>query len=931
MALTPGTRLGPYEIVSPLGAGGMGEVYRARDTRLDRTVAVKILPETLAADPQFRDRFDREARAISQLSHPHICPLFDVGEQSGLHFLVMECLDGETLADQLARFPDRYVPLADALRIAVDVGQALDAAHRRGIVHRDLKPGNIMLTKAGAKLLDFGLAKCGPVWAGTAGRAGVPTSVTSPPTMTSPLTEAGVILGTIQYMSPEQLHGMEADARSDIFSFGALLYEMLTGKKAFSAKSQVGVMAAILEHNPPALASVQPMLCPALVRLVETCLAKDPDGRWQNAGDLARELEYLATNPERDLIPRSKAGGARVRTGIAIGGAVGIAALSALGTWAALYRTPAGTEPPVHFTITPSTSKPLAHSLALSAADDLIAVARDGRSLVYVASEGEGQRTLTGPADIWVRRLDQLVSTRLPNLGTPRGPFLSPDGKWIGYFDGQTALRKVSIAGGAPITICPNLAPGRGATWGPDNTIVFATAGAGTGLGLWSVPAGGGEPTTLTRPDASRGEGAHWYPSFLPDGHAVLFAIGPTSGINDSTNLRIAVLDVKTRQYKTLLGSGTHPIYVEPPGARGHGYLVYAISGSLRAVEFDPVKLDVVGDPVPVLDDVQTVGGAAQFAVAQKGTLVYVPGTDTGLQGALRSLTWYDRRGREEQIAAPARAYAWARLSPDETTIALDLRDQMNDIWTFDIKRQSLTRVTTDLATDGFPIWTRDGRTLLFESNRVGGVFNVFRQSADGSGAAEQLTTSTNQMWPTSLSSDGTRLLVQETTSQTGRDIDVLALLGHALPEPLIHTRFAENNGELSPDSRWLAYQANDSGIDEVYVRPFPAVNTARWQVSTGGGRMPAWAGNGRELFYLAGRNMMAVPIRTAPAFSAGTPTTLFEVPPTSSPPMRYYDVTRDAQKFLLIKNPATSVTSATSMVVALNWVDELKAKMPTK
>jgi eukaryotic-like serine/threonine-protein kinase len=362
------------------------------------------------------------------------------------------------------------------------------------------------------------------------------------------------------------------------------------------------------------------------------------------------------------------------------------------------------------------------------------------------------------------------------------------------------------------------------------------------------------------------------------------------------------------------------------PGDR-FGHIVYGVGGSLRAVEFDPVRLEVVGDPVAVLDGVETVGGAVQFAVSQNGTLVYRPGVDTGIQGALRSLSWYDRRGREQSIAVPPRAYAWARLSPDERTIALDVRDQANDVWAFDLESERLTRVTTDPATDGFPIWTRDGRSLLFESNRVSGLFNIFRQSADGSGTPEQLTRSRNQLWPTSLSKEGDLLIVQETAPQTGRDLDVLKIDGRSQPQPLLQTPFAENNGELSPDTRWIAYQSNESGPDEIYVRPFPAVATGRWQVSTHGGRLPTWSADGRELFYLADNTMMAVPVQGTPSFRTGTPVKLFQVPPASTPPMRYYDVTRDGQRFLLIKNPPASVTAASNIVVVLNWIHEFKSK----
>jgi serine/threonine protein kinase len=659
LALAPGTRLGPYEILSAIGAGGMGEVYRARDTRLDRDVALKILPDRLASDPQFCERFEREARTISQLSHPHICPLFDVGHHDGVHFLVMEFLDGDTLADRLKRGP---LPVNDALRIGREIAMTLDVAHRQGIVHRDLKPGNVMLTKAGAKLLDFGLAKTSAGQFGGTRRDARSVrreaDLTSPPTMTTPLTQAGALLGTVQYMSPEQLEGAEADPRSDIFAFGAMLFEMLTGNKAFAGKSQVGVMAAILEHDPPSLSAVMPSASPALTRLVATCLAKDPEARWQDSRDLARELEWIAASPTASVNTAVPSDRWRLFTySASIGAALAIA--SAAVTWSVAHWGSPHAQPVRFAVVAP-------HPIVPGFTNQQIAISPDGTHIAYVTG-----LPVTGLGELMVRRIDQLDSTRLES-GTrdARSPFFSPDGKWIGYFGGGGRLVKISVAGGAAVDICRTSGASRGAAWGLDDTIVFATGSTG----LQTVPARGGEPKPLTKPDLPNGEGPYGYPEFVPDAHAVLFTALPASMSLDAA--QIVALDLRTGQRKVLIRGGSSARYLDT------GYLLYAANNTLRAVRFDPAKLEVLGDPIPVLEGVMNASGAAQFAVSKSGALVYVPGDVTvGGAGTSHTLTWVDRQGHEQPIDAPPRAYVSARLSPDATRIALDSRDQEQDVW----------------------------------------------------------------------------------------------------------------------------------------------------------------------------------------------------------------------------------------------------------
>jgi Tol biopolymer transport system component len=924
--LNAGTKLGPYEIVAPLGAGGMGEVYKARDTRLDRTVALKILSDALAADPQFRERFEREAKTISQLSHAHICTLFDVGDG----FLVMEFLEGETLAERLVKVSTLKsqasgLPVDQALTIAIQMAEALECAHRAGVVHRDLKPGNIFLTAAGAKLLDFGLAKQGPGSSGMAGQS----NLSAPPTMTTPLTGQGTIVGTFQYMSPEQLEGKDVDARADTFAFGAVLFEMLAGRRAFQGRTQFTVMGAILEHDPPPISSVAPSVPSALDRIMQKCLAKDPARRWQSMADLADELRWIAEQRPAAPVAGTSTGAAaatatapaaparatrRRITGVVKG--VAIAAASVLATWTVIRSLPSARQQPVHFVIVPPSAQPL----GLQGADRDVAISPDGTRIVYRAGTGQQQ--------LMVRAIDQLDARPLAGITGFRAPFISPDSHWVGFFD-EAELKKVSITGGPPISLARFAGAPRGASWGPDDTIVFSTADASTGL--LQVPAVGGEPKVLTRPDVGRGESDHFYPSFLPGGRAVLFTI-TTSG--QAENSEIAVLDLKSGQRKTLIRGGTNGEFVSPSTSAGSGqpgYLVYAAAGTLRAVRFDPARLEVLSDPVPVVEQVMTSGtGAANFAISRSGTLLYVPGAGTA--GARRTLVWVDRQGREEPVTLPPRAYIVARLSPDGTRIALDIRDQENDIWVWDLGRRTLTRLTFDPAPDQYPVWTPDGRRIIFNSARAG-VANLYRQVADGTGTVERLTTSPNSQVANAVSPDGTRVVLTETSPKTGIDLLVMPLDGPRRPEPLIATQFPEANADISPDGRWIAYQSSESGQNQVYVRPFPQVEAGRWQLSSGGGSRPMWAKSGRELFYLEGNNaLMTVPVQTTgTTFSAGNPTRLFEGRYFAGPAGRLYDVTRDGQRFLMIKDNLGGDPTPLSMVVVLNWVEELKARVPSR
>ncbi len=903
MPLQPGVRLGPYEIISSLGAGGMGEVYKARDTRLDRIVAVKVLPPSLAEDPAFRQRFDREARTISQLTHPHICTLHDVGE----NFLVMEYLEGETLADRLQR---GELPVAESLRIATQVAEALDQAHRAGIVHRDLKPGNVMLTKGGAKLLDFGLAKPG-VTHGFASRAVAGVTQGQTPTMTTPpnVTGQGAILGTLQYMAPEVLEGAEADARSDIFAFGCVLYEMLTGRKAFQGKTQVSLIGAILKDQPAPIAPGRD-IPPALIWLVNRCLAKDPTDRRQTASGLVSQLEWIAEGGGAAHLPPARTASSTRFVAVAGAAALALALLAGGAVW---YVRPSPEPPrPARFVIQIGGEE----SIPPASPSPTIAISPDGTQIAYLTRRASAMT-------LWVRQLDQWEPLRLTDPSTIlSSPAISPDGKWVAFTEGGN-LQKVAITGGSSATVGRRVAGvvTLGMTWADQDTIVFASGDPTTGL--LSVSANGGEPRALTKPDRSKGEGDHTLPSALPGGRAVLFTVTAATG---GGNNQVAVLDVPSGSYKTLIPSGSAPRYV----ATGH--LVYADEGGLRAVRFDPERLEVVGEPASVVDALSMrPDGAADYAVSESGTLIYVPaGVDVTTEQ--RNAVWVNRQGTEEPIQGlPARAYLMARVSPDGSRIAFDIRDQQFDIWTWDIRFRTLSRLTLDPAQDMFPVWTPDSARIVFSSSR-GGTSGLYAQAADGSSEAQKLTDSaTSNQLPLTISRDGQHLVFRDNDGRgAGPNIGLLSMENRTATALLHGDGYAEDNASISPDGRWMAYESTESGRREIYVRPFPAVDSGRTQISSASGSKPVWAPNGRELFYLDDNaNMMTVPVQTAGTFTRGMPTLLFAAPAYYYTQGRNFDVSSDGQRFLMLKHPQRDATprGPATINVVVNWIGELKAR----
>jgi serine/threonine-protein kinase len=892
MALTNGTKLGPYEIVAPLGAGGMGEVYRARDTRLDRMVAIKVLPQHLSDTPEARQRFEREARAVSALNHPHICTLHDVGSQDGTEYLVMEYLEGETLA---ARLEKGALPLEQVLKFGMEVANALDKAHRQGIIHRDLKPGNIMLTKGGTKLMDFGLAK-------QSGPAPLAAALTEMTQEQSKLTGEGMIVGTFQYMAPEQLEGKEADARTDIFAFAEVIYEMSTGMPAFTGKSRASLIAAILTTKPTPITQLQPMTPVALERVVKKCLAKDPDERWQSASDLACELQWIAEGGSPvALEPTGTGKGIRARwRGALLWGVVSLllAAITGLTSWN-LKPTPPR---PVTRTVI---NLPPGQRLAGLEYGPAVALSPDGTLLAYVANQGGAQQ-------LYLRAMDSLEARPIPGTEGAVNPFFSPDGQWLGFFaDGK--LKKVSVSGGAAQTLGDAVQP-RGAGWDSHKMIAFAPIAVSV---LQQVPEAGGTPQPLTR--FEKGESSHRWPEFLPSGNALLFAAGPATG--NWTNVHVAVQSVGTGERRNLVNVGTQPRYAPS------GHLIYAQGGNLMAAPFDPQRLTVTGAEVPVVEGVlqSPSSGAAQYSFSAAGSLVYVSG---GTQAGQRRLVWVNHSGVEQPVAAPPRAYWNPRLSPDGRRVAVGIADQESQVWLYDFSGETLTRLTFEGSLNSVPTWTPDGKRIAFQSNKEGPL-NIFWQLADGSGGLERLTTTleaTNA--PHSWSPDGQLLAYIELNHTTGFDISVLRLSDRKA-QPFLKTPFNESVPRFSPDGRWLAYVSDESGHWEIYVQPYPGPG-GKWQISTGGGTEPVWNPNGRELFYRSGEKMMAVDVATQPSFAAGKPRVLFEGQYLPTPiTFPNYDVSPDGKRFLMLEE-SERATSATQINVVLNWFEELKRRVPT-
>ncbi len=898
MALTSGTKLGPYEIQDKLGAGGMGEVYRARDTRLDRTVAIKVLPAQLSADPERKARFQREAKTISALQHPHICVLYDVGAQEGVDYLVMEYLEGETLAARLAK---GALPLDDIVKIGTAVADALDKAHRQGLVYRDLKPGNIMLTKSGAKLLDFGLAK-----ASAAAMPGSPSgsaapllsaalTVSSPNPTNSPLTSAGSIVGTMQYMSPEQLQGKEADARSDIFAFGAVLYEMATGKRAFTGKSQLSVATAILENDPAPVSSVQAASPPALDTLVATCLAKDPEERFASAHDVGIALKWVSIVGATLVVAPGRAQGPPLRKTAWVLAAILLVlwAATVVSNWRLRHKPP----PAVvrSFVAPPDKADPNGRA-------GFSALSPDGSRWAVVAPDS------TGAPVLWVRPLDSLDAQALEGTEDATDPFWSPDSRSIAFW-AQNKLMRLDASGGPAQTICdaPN---GRGGSWNQEGTILFSVSDPPT---LLRVPAEGGTPVAASELDASRQEDSHLWPWFLPDGrHFIFFVHSKTSDHSG-----IALGSLESRQHRFLFPNYSNAVYAS-------GYLVFVRGGYLMAQKFDSGRGELAGEAAPIAEQAAAFlkHNHGTFAVSQNGTLLYFRGAGVGSQ-----LRLVDRSGHQLSVVGPPARYIWPRVSPDGKQVAVGIEDatSKSDIWLLNLERGTRTRLTFDSGSASTPTWAPDGTKIYYASTRAGET-HIYARLANGAGAEETILNTPGTIeYPIDVSSDG-RYLAYMRTQGPHHDIWVLPLFGDRKPFPLVQNNFIPVVPAFSPDGKFVAYMGNETGNYQIYITPFPR-DGAKWQVSTGGGGLPAWRGDGKELYYYAGSDLMAVEVREAGgAVELGNPKRLFSMTMTTvtGPNGPYALAAPDGSKFLI--NGSPELSTAEPPVLITNWPEELKS-----
>jgi len=891
MSWPPGTKLGPYEIIAPLGAGGMGEVHRARDTRLNRDVAIKAIPASLAGDEQLRQRFEREAKAISSLNHPHICTLYDVGHTSvgageGAHarldYLVMELLDGESLADRLVKGP---LPIHEVLKVGAQIASALDAAHRQGIIHRDLKPGNIMLTKSGAKLLDFGLARTA-----TGGAPPVSAVVSTSSQMATamqserPLTAKGTILGTFQYMAPEQLEGTDADARTDIFSLGAVLYEMATGKRAFQGGSMTSLIAAIVSSQPTPIKMMVPVAPAALDHVVRRCLEKDPADRWQSARDVGAELRWIAEAGSQAEVAAPVSMRRKTREALAWGLAavLGVAAVAL--AWGYLMR-PAAT-PPRAFraTLMPPPGN------AIIPFDQMgLSLSPDGKTLAFVAAAVDGRK------QIWLRKLTEMEARPMAETAGASYPFWSPDGGSLGFF-AEGKLKTIDLRGGSPRTVA-DAPTGRGGSWAGDGTILFAP---NINSPIMRVSAKGGEAKAVTTYDPQTETTQRW-PVFLPDGrHFVFVSRARVGGRDEVGRLMLGALDGS--KSSMLIEDASNALYVEP------GYLIYGRSANLYAWRFDAKRLRLEGEAVPIVPEKLSYWEAKNlvpFAAAGDGTLVFLPESRRASE-----MRWYDRQGRQLGSLGPPGFYVTPRISPDGRKVAYMQSDSTSprfNIWVRELESSRAVRLTQQAGIYVNPVWSPDGTRIVFQC-QLKGVMDLCVAPVGGGSEPQMLYESS--MWKTlgSWMPDGKRLLFANQDPKTDQDI-VMMPAGGGDPTVILRTPFLEQRPQASPDGTCFAFVSNVSGRFEVYVRNLGG-GESQWQISTESGGNPKWRADGKELFFEGGDGyLMAMPWHGTP----GTPVRLFQFPERSEPGQLgvevFGDVTPDGQRFLL-NVPTTSLTS---------------------
>ena len=879
MSLSAGTRLGPYEIVAPIGAGGMGEVYRAKDTRLDRQVAIKVLSAHLSTSEEVRQRFEREAKTISQFSHPHICALYDVGREGDTDFLVMELLEGESLADRLGK---GALPTEQVLRFGIQIADALDKAHRQGIVHRDLKPGNVMLTKTGVKLLDFGLAK--PLTTAGARPVSGASVLATEAQVSAPLTERGTVLGTFQYMAPEQLEGAEADGRSDIFAFGAVLYEMATGRKAFTGKSQASLIGSILRDDPPSITEAAPMIPPALNRVVKTCLAKDPEDRFQTAHDAKLQLEWIAEGGSQAGVPAPVAARRKSREKLAWGVAAALFLAAAALGYGFLRRAPK----PLRVVRFDVANPPTVTTI------DAPKISPDGRMLAFNATDSGGK------TQIWLRPLNALTAQPLPGTEGTRRPFWSPDSRHLAFIaDGK--LKKIDVTGGPPTKIC-DAPTGVDGSWSPEGVILFD--GTGTDP-IYRVAAAGGTPVVAVKADQQHKELQVGWPEFLPDGRQYIYMV-----INQKVELnsyRIGSLD--SEETKPFAPAQSMLVYAP------QGYLLFLKDRTLVAQPFDAKAIKTTGEPVPLAEQIGSdAAGLARFSVSRDGVLAY----RTGESGS--RLLWMDRSGKELDTLGDPGEYQDPNFSPSGDRLAFDLTDTRSgktDIWVRDLSRGVNSRFTFGPDSSFSPVWSPRGDAIVYASDRDG-AFAIYQRATSGSGDERLLLKSDALLIPMGFSSDGRFLLYQRQDPKTNWDVFLLPLTGEPKPVTFRATPFREVQPHFSPDGRFLAYVANESGRTEVYVQSYPGPGRT-WQISTSGGSDPQWRRDGKELYYRGlDQKLMAVEIRGGDALEPGLPQLLFQARVSTGAASTKYIPDPTGQKFLFVAPLGRDAMTPTTVV--LNW-----------
>jgi serine/threonine-protein kinase len=886
--LATGTLIGAkYRILEKLGAGGMGEVYRAEDLSLNRQVAIKVLPDVFASDQERLARFQREAKVLAALNHPNIAAIYGVEEADGKRFLILELVEGETLAERLSKGP---LPVKEALEVGLQIAEGLEGAHEKNIIHRDLKPSNVKITPAGkVKILDFGLARA------TYDQISEVDLVKSP-TITADMTRPGIILGTAAYVSPEQAKGKAVDKRADIWAFGCVLFEMLTGHAAFTGKDITDILAAVIRGEPE-WTHLPANLHSRLREVLERCLKKELRDRYHDISDVRVDLEKVLSDPGSGLAQPITIAEPRRKLRLGLPGVAAVAVLGVIIGGTAVWNLRK-----------PEPSQVIRFDFQLPEGQEFIktlgpplAISPDGKQIVYSTPQG-----------LYLRSMDELTSKLIPGTeGNPQHPFFSPDGQWIGYSspsDGK--LKKISAHGGVPVVLC-SVTELLGASWQKDDTIVFGQPPNE----MMRISANGGTPESLAKLKTGY---FIVYSQILPDGKSALY---------------------------TSIESGHERILVKPPTAgeakdlfEGYGakflptgHIVYELLGNIFAVRFDPDRLEVIGGPVPVVENV------SDCIVSDSGTMAYIPRTEPGIPYLRRTLVWVDREGKEESIAAEPGSYLDPRISPDGTRIALTIQTSDKvDIWVWDVVRKSLTKLTFDAAPEVSPLWTRDGQRVAFWSNR-GEKKGVYWKAADGTENDEFLGAG---HYPAFWSADGKAMVLTEWDAEAmNYDLGILPLEGDRKLSLLLKEKYNEAQPRISPDGLWMAYTSNESGQNQVFVRPFPGVEGGRWQVSISGGDSPLWSPDGREIFFRNGETVMAVPVKTDPTFSPGTPKVLFRGTYVSSVlwfddwDQSTWDISPDGKRFLMMKETGLAASGrvrARKINVVLNWFEELRRRVPT-